>query len=71
MYLANKNSITALIQLPVYKQDTFGYDLSTMLNQNRTFEEAINDPDNTIMTRQRLKIIQNDLYRRLDAAIVL
>lgn len=71
VYLANKTSIVALIQIPVYKQDTFGHDLSAMLNQNLTFEEAISDPNKTIMTRQRLKIIQDDLYKRLDAAVVL
>ena len=71
VYKANKEAITALIQIPELKQETFGHDLSTMLNENLTFEEAINDPGKTIMTRQRLKIIQDDLFKRLDTAVVI
>jgi hypothetical protein len=71
VYKANKNAISALIQIPELKQETFGHDLSTMLNENLTFDEAINDPNKTIMTRQRLKIMQDDLFKRLDAAAVL
>lgn len=71
VYMAHQAAISALIQIPELKQETFGHDLSTMLNENLTFEEAINDPGKTIMTRQRLKIIQDDLYKRLDAAVVI
>lgn len=71
VYKTNKDCINALIQLPVQKQETFGHDLSTMLNQNLTFEEAIADPEKTIMTRQRLRIMQADIYKRLDAAVIL
>lgn len=71
VYKAHKAAISALIQMPELKQETFGHDLSSMLNENLTFEEAINDPNKTIMTRQRLKIMQDDLYKRLDAAVVL
>lgn len=71
VYKTNKEAITALIQIPEYKQETFGHDLSTMLNQNLTFEEAINDSNKTIMTRQRLKIMQDDIFKRLDAAVIL
>jgi hypothetical protein len=71
VYKANKEAITALIQIPEHKHETFGHDLSAMLNQNLTFDEAISDPDKTIMTRQRLKIMQDDIYKRLDAAVIL
>jgi hypothetical protein len=71
VYKAHQAAISALIQIPELKQETFGHDLSTMLNENQTFEEAINDPGKTIMTRQRLKIIQDDLFKRLDAAVVI
>ena len=39
VYKTNKEAITALIQIPEYKQETFGHDLSTMLNQNLTFDQ--------------------------------
>jgi len=71
VYKANKEAITALIQIPEHKQETFGHDLSTMLNENLTFEEAISDPNKTIMTRQRLKIMQDDIFKRMDAAVIL
>ncbi len=53
------------------KEETFGRDLSEMLQDRLTFDEAIALETNTIMTRQRLKIIKTQLYDQMDSASVL
>ena len=64
-YTANKDRVKAIIDLPPLKEDTFGRDLSDMLQDRLTFEEAIAAPSRPIMVRQRLKIIQNQIFGQL------
>lgn len=71
VYKENKDRITALINIPELKKETFGRDLSEMLQQKITFKEAINSPDRNIMTRQRLKLIRDQLFGQLDNAKVI
>lgn len=42
-----------------------------MLQKKITFNEALNDPQNNIMTRQRLKIIRDQLFDQLNNAVVI
>lgn len=70
-YTTHKGRVSAIIRIPVLKAETYGRDLSEMLQQRRTFEEAQNDSSLTIMTRQRLKLVQTDLWAQLDTATVL
>lgn len=70
-YLANKDRISAIVQIPRLKQETFGRDLSDMLQEKLTFDEALAMPSRTIMTRQRLKIVQRELFGLMDSAAVL
>jgi hypothetical protein len=42
-----------------------------MLQDKMTFEEAIAAETNTIMMRQRLKLIQRQLYDQMDTAVIL
>jgi CobQ/CobB/MinD/ParA nucleotide binding domain len=70
-YSANKDRVSAILQIPALKQETFGRDLSEMLQQRLTFDEALAMPSRTIMTRQRLKIVQGELYGQMEAAAVL
>jgi hypothetical protein len=42
-----------------------------MLQDKHTFAEAIATEANTIMTRQRLKIIQKQLFEQMETAMVL
>ena len=46
-------------------------DLTNMLQQKLTFREALEMPENNIMTRQRLKIVRDQLFNRMDNARVL
>lgn len=70
-YLANKDRVSAIIQIPALKQETYGRDLSEMLQERRTFAEALAMESLTIMTRQRLKIVKRLLFEQLDNATVL
>lgn len=70
-YTAHKDRISAMIRLPDLKKETFGRDLSDMLQAHLTFEEAMALPSLTIMTRQRLSIIKKQLFEQFAAVPVL
>ncbi len=70
-YLANKGRVSAIIQIPPLKKETYGRDLSDMLQARLTFDEALAMGELTIMTRQRLKIIKGMVFGQLDSAAIL
>jgi hypothetical protein len=70
-YTDNKARVSAIIQIPTLKAETYGRDFSEMLQERRTFDEALADPALTIMTRQRLKIVKSQIFQQLDNAAVL
>jgi hypothetical protein len=41
VYLDNKSRVSAIIKIPEYKAETFGRDLSEMLQAKLTFDDAI------------------------------
>ena len=47
--------------------DTFGRDVEEMICQKMTFEEALNGSGFTIMAKQRLRVVQRELFSQLDA----
>ena len=70
-YTNYKERISAIIKIPIWKAETFGRDISDMLQDRLTFDEAIANPHRTIMTRQRLTIAKNQLFEQMDIAAVL
>ncbi len=70
-YTTHKARVSALIQIPVLKEETFGRDFSEMLQARLTFDEALAMESLTIMSRQRLKIVRNQLFGQLDNVTVL
>lgn len=70
-YLANKDRVSAIVQIPLLKGETYGRDLSDMLQARQTFDEAVALSSLTIMTRQRLKIVKSLLFNQLDTAQVM
>jgi len=70
-YLENKDRVSAIVSIPTLKEETFGRDLSDLLQSRLTFDESINDAALTIMTRQRLKLIRQQLYAQMENAAVL
>jgi len=47
--------------------DTFGRDVEEMIRHKMTFKEALTGGDFTIMAKQRLLVVQRDLFEQLDA----
>ena len=47
--------------------DTFGRDVEDMIRKKMTFEEALNGSGFTIMAKQRLRVVQRELFDQLDA----
>ncbi|MDP3331893.1 MAG: conjugal transfer protein TraL [Methylococcaceae bacterium] len=70
-YTTNKARVSAIVKIPTLKEDTYGRDLSDMLQDRLTFDEALAMESLTIMTRQRLKIVKSQLFGQLDNAAVL
>ncbi|EHY0174132.1 conjugal transfer protein TraL [Salmonella enterica] len=70
-YTANRERVSAIIKMPVLKEETYGRDFSDMLQERLTFDEALAKESLTIMTRQRLKIVKNQLFAELDKAAVI
>lgn len=70
-YTLNKLRVSAIVRIPNLKKETYGRDLSEMLQDRLTFDEALALGSLTIMTRQRLKIIKGQLFDQLDCATVL
>ena len=70
-YTVNKARVSAIVSIPTLKEETYGRDLSDMLQERLTFDEALAMDSLTIMTRQRLKIVKGQLFGQLDSAAVL
>ena len=64
---ANRERVSAIIHIPALKPETYGRDLEDLLRSRRTFDEALSDPELTIMTKQRLRIVQRQLWEQLQA----
>ena len=62
----NQDKILGSIGVLKRNQDTFGRDMEEMIARKQTFDEAIQSSDFSIMTRQRLKVVQRDLFEQLD-----
>lgn len=70
-YATHKARVSAIIQIPALKEETYGRDFADMLQARLTFDEALALSTLTIMTRQRLKIVKGQLFAQLENAAVL
>lgn len=70
-YTTHKARVSAIVQIPPLKEETYGRDFGDMLQERLTFDEALAMASLTIMARQRLKIVRTQLFGQLDNAAVL
>ncbi|MGZ4823086.1 MAG: nucleotide-binding protein [Terriglobales bacterium] len=70
-YVANKERVAAIVRLPNLKKETYGRDLAEMLQARLTFSEALTNSTLTIMTRQRLKLIRDQVFAQIESAAVI
>jgi CobQ/CobB/MinD/ParA family nucleotide binding protein len=64
-YQNHRDRIRAVIRIPMRSHDTFGRDIAEMTTSCLTFAEVFNAPGWTIMARQRIRIVQRELYDQL------
>jgi hypothetical protein len=65
-YHENSAKVCGAVIFSKRNQDTFGRDVEEMIAAKLTFNEAISAAKFPIMAKQRLKIVQRDLFEQLD-----
>src|SRR5579875_3810846 len=65
-YKDSADKVLGSVHLTRRNQDTFGHDLEEVISRKLTLEEAIKDGPFTIMSKQRLKVMQRDWFEQLD-----
>lgn len=71
VYQANKNRVSSIIHIPALKAETYGRDWAEIQEARITFDEALARDSLTIMMRQRLKLIRQELYAQLENTTVI
>jgi hypothetical protein len=68
-YRDNADKVCGAVIFTKRNQDTFGRDVEDMVSAKLTFQEAITTAKVTIMAKQRLKLVQRDLFEQLDRLV--
>jgi hypothetical protein len=66
-YRSNIEKVLGAVVIAKRNQDTFGRDVEEMISAKLTFKEAITSGRLPIMAKQRLKVVERDLFEQLDA----
>jgi hypothetical protein len=67
VYKKNQPKVLGSVAIVRRNQDTFGRDIEEMIAGKFTFAEALRNGQFSIMAKQRLKIVRDDLFEQLDA----
>lgn len=65
IYKKNKSKILAVLLLKQQNEKTFGRDLEEMTKAKLTFDEVNDNPNFQLMSKQRLKIYQQEVFSQL------
>jgi anion-transporting ArsA/GET3 family ATPase len=65
VYVENADKVGGIVKIARLNQDTYAKDIEQMIVGKLTFSEALESPEFTIMARQRLKNVRDDIYRQL------
>lgn len=68
-YRDNAEKVCGAVVFSKRNQDTFGRDVEEMIAAKLTFREAIGTERLPVMAKQRLKIVQRDLFEQLDRVV--
>lgn len=71
VYKDNLDKIASVIKLKDYNPDTFGKDIREMTLNHLTFDEFINSRKYTLMPKQRIKAVRNDIFVQLEQITLL
>ena len=69
VYEKHRERIYGLVYIPRQTQTTFGEDLKRMITLRLTFDEAIKSPEFYLMSKHRLNVTANNLYRQMALVI--
>jgi hypothetical protein len=70
-YRESESKVFGSVHLTKRNQDTFGRDLEEVISRKLTLDEAIKDGPFSIMTKQRLKVMQRDWFEQIDGLTLL
>src|SRR6266700_1745580 len=62
VYKRHANKVHGSVAVVRRTADTFGRDVEEMIRQKMSFEEALSGSDFTIMAKQRLRVVQRELF---------
>ena len=65
IFQAHAGKVWGSVAIPKRNRDTFGRDVEDLLRRKLTFKEALEGADFPIMVRQRLKVVQRELFEQL------
>ncbi|MBN9657082.1 MAG: conjugal transfer protein TraL [Acidobacteria bacterium] len=71
VYRDHVDKVWGSVAIPKRNRDTFGRDVEDLLRRKMTFRQAFEGADFPIMVRQRLKVVQRELFEQLDSLAVL
>jgi len=66
VFRENESKVRGIVLIPRRNPDTFMADMLEMTTRKLTFAEVLDDPKWELMARQRIRIIQRDLFEQLD-----
>lgn len=64
-YVENADKVFGSVHITQRNHDTFGRDIEEVIAKKLTFDEAIKEGEFSLMTKQRLKVVQRDLFEQL------
>jgi hypothetical protein len=70
-YLENVEKVLDVLVIPDRNRNTFGEDMKRMLENSLTFDEAVRSEKFGLVSKQRLSIVRQDLFERLDRVAVM
>jgi hypothetical protein len=66
VFRENSAKVWGSVAIPKRNRDTFGKDIEDLLRRKLTFKEALDGSEFPIMVRQRLRVVQRELFEQLD-----
>jgi hypothetical protein len=70
-FIENQDKVAGTVLIPRRSTDTFGRDMEEMIARKLTFGEIASAAGFTLMSKQRLRMIQRSLYEQLDGINIL
>lgn len=67
VFKSHEGKLSGVVKLHARNSSTFGDDIKRMNTKRVTVNEVMNSPDFSIMEKQRIKTVANDVFKQLEA----